>query len=78
MEEVVDVPCLVAHDEVVVLRLDDVVEHHEVVDEDLVHPPDGLEGVEIVFGALVVDVGGLAGQPGRTGWTLSPAPSSTA
>ena len=66
VQEVVDLPRLVADDEVVVLGLDDVVEHHEVVDQDLVHPADGLEGVEVVLGALVVDVGRLAGQPRRT------------
>ena len=48
------------------LRLDDVVEDHEVVDEDLVHPPDGLEGVQVVLGALVLDVRGLVGQPRAT------------
>ncbi len=65
VEEVVDVPGLVADHEVVVLVGDDVVEHHEVVDEDLVHPADRLEGVEVVLGRLVLDVGRLVGQPLR-------------
>ena len=66
VEEVVDVPGLVADDEVVGLLLDDVEEHHEVGDEDLVHPPDRLEGVQIVLGALVLHVGRLVGQPAVT------------
>ena len=65
VQEVVDVPGLVADHEVVVLVLDDVVEHHEVVDEDLVHPADRLEGVQVVLGALVLDVGRLVGEPRR-------------
>ena len=65
VQEVVDVPCFVADDEVEVLVRDDVVEDHEVVDEDLVHPADRLEGVEVVLGRLVLDVGRLVGQPRR-------------
>ena len=65
VQEVVDVPRLVADHEVVVLVGDDVVEHHEVVDEDLVHPADRLERVQVVLGRLVLDVGRLVGQPRR-------------
>ncbi len=67
MQEVVDVPGLVADHQVVVRLLDDLVEDHEVVDQDLVHPADRLEGVQVVLGALVLDVRGLVGQPLRGG-----------
>ena len=62
VQEVVDVPRLVADHEVVLAVLDRVVEHHEVRDQDLVHAPDRLEGVEVVVGRLARDVGGLGGE----------------
>jgi hypothetical protein len=43
VEVVVDLPGLVADPHVVALLLDDVVEEHEVGDEDLVHAAVGLE-----------------------------------
>ncbi len=70
MQEVVDVPGLVADPQVVRLVPDQVVEHHEVADQDLVHVPEGLEGVQVVLGSLVpktLDVPGLTGQGGRGG-----------
>ena len=65
MQEVVDVPGLVADHQVVVLRLDHVGEHHEVVDQDLVHPPDRLERVQVVLAALALDVRRLVEQRRR-------------
>ena len=62
VQVVVHVPRLVADHEVVLALLDRVVEHHEVRDQDLVHAPDGLEGVEVVVEGLVRDVGGLIGE----------------
>src|SRR5262249_40226329 len=38
---------------------DEVVEHHEVREQDLVHPADRLEAVQVVLGALALDVSGL-------------------
>ena len=64
VQEVVDVPRLVADHEVVLALLDRVVEHHEVRDEDLVHPPDRLERVEVVLGRLAGDVGRLRRELG--------------
>ena len=64
VEVVVDVPRLVADDEVVFAILDDVVEDHEVGHEDLVHPADRLEGVQVVACRLGGDVGRLAREPG--------------
>ena len=64
VEEVVDIPRLVADHEVVIGLVDDVVEDHEVVHEDLVHPADRLERVQVVVGGLVFDVRGLVGEPG--------------
>ena len=49
--EVVDVPRLVADDEVVQPFLDDLLEHHEVGDQDLVHAAQRLEAVEVVLTA---------------------------
>ena len=63
VEVVVDVPGLVADDQVVVPFVHDVVEHHEVVEEDLVHPAPGLEAVQPVLAALGLDVCRLARQP---------------
>ena len=59
VQEVVDLPGLVADPEVVVLLARDVEEEHEVRDEDLVHPADRLEGVQVVLGRLALDVAGL-------------------
>ena len=56
VQEVVDLPRLVADPEVVVLVAHHVEEEHEVGDEDLVHPPDRLEGVQVVLGRLALDV----------------------
>ena len=59
MQVVVDVPRLVADDEVVFALFDRVVEDHEVVDEDLVHAADRLEGVQLVLRGLGGDVAGF-------------------
>ena len=56
VQEVVDLPGLVADPEVVVLLAHEVEEEHEVRDEDLVHPPDRLEGMQVVLGRLALDV----------------------
>jgi len=55
VQEVVDVPCLVADPEVVRLVLDEIGEDHEVVHQRVVHPPDRLEGVQVVLGGLVLE-----------------------
>jgi hypothetical protein len=65
VQQGVDVPGLVGDHQVVVLLADDVGEDHEVGDQHLVHPPDRLEGVQVVLAGLLLDVRGLAGQPGR-------------
>ena len=62
VQEVVELPRLVADPQVVVLGLDDVVEDHEVRDQDLVHPAPGLEAVQVVLGRLGLHVRGLVGQ----------------
>ena len=62
VEEVVEVPGLVAHPQVEGLPLDQVVEDHEVVDQDLVHAAYGVEGVQVVLAGLRLEVAGLAGQ----------------
>ena len=67
MQEVVDVPRLVADDEVEVLALHQLVEDHEVVDQDLVHAPDGVERVQVVLARLLLDVPRLAGEVPRRG-----------
>ncbi len=56
VQEIVHVPGLVAHPEVVMLVGDQVGEHHEIADHDLVHPPGRLEHVQIVFGAFVLEM----------------------
>jgi hypothetical protein len=63
----VHLPGLVPDPRVVRLFLDQVGEDHEVVDQDLVHPPDRLERVQVVLSRLRLDVRGLAGQVGRCG-----------
>ena len=62
VQVVVELPRLIADPEVVLLRLDEVVEDHEVREQDLVHPPPGLEAVEVVLGRLRLDVARLVGQ----------------
>ena len=62
VEVVVDIPSLVADDEVVFAFLDRVVEDHEVVDQDLVHPADSLKRVELVLGRFGGDVTGFGGE----------------
>ncbi len=60
--------------------LDQVGEHHEVADQDLVHGPDRLERVQVVLGGLALDVAGLAGQerprPGGSAPSAAPAARS--
>ncbi len=65
VQEVVEVPRLVAEPEVEVLPLDQVVEDHEVVDQHLVHAADGLERVQVVLPGLGLEVPRLAGQQPR-------------
>ena len=62
MQVVVELPGFVADPQVVVLLAGQVVEDHEVGQQDLIHPPDGLEAVQVVFGRLGLDVPGLTGQ----------------
>ncbi len=64
VQEVVDLPGLVADPEVVVLLAHEVEEEHEVGDEDLVHPPDRLEGMQVVLGRLALDVRRLVREQG--------------
>ena len=62
VQVVVELPGLVADPQVVGLLAHEVVEDHEVRDQDLVHPAPGLEAVQVVLGRLGLDVGGLVGQ----------------
>ena len=62
MQEVVDVPRLVTDPEVVRRLPHHVVEQHVVGAEDLVHPPESVEGVQVVRRGLALPVGGLRGQ----------------
>ena len=62
VQVVVEFPGFVADPQVVVLLAGEVVEDHEVGEQDLIHPPDGLEAVQVVLGRLGLDVPGLAGQ----------------
>ncbi len=59
VQVVVELPGLVADPEVVLLLADEVVEDHEVGEQDLVHAPDRLEAVQIVLGRLALDVARL-------------------
>ena len=67
MQEVVELPGLVADPEVVGLLADEVVEDHEVGDQDLVHAPPRVEAVQVVLGGLGLEVPGLVGQPAAGG-----------
>ena len=64
VQVVVELPRLVSDPEVVRLLPDEVVEDHEVREEDLVHPPDRLEAVQVVLGGLALDVAGLVREVG--------------
>ena len=56
VQVVVELPRLVPDPEVVRVVADDVVEDHEVREQDLVHPPQRLEAVEVVLRRLALDV----------------------
>ncbi len=73
VQVVVELPRLVPDPQVVVGLPHDVVEQHEVGEQDLVHPPPRLEAVQVVLGGLAVDVLHLAGEPGRG--RMDPFPS---
>ena len=60
VQEVVDLPAFVGDPDVEPLLADEVVEDHEVRAEDLVHPSQGLECVQVVVARLAVDVRNLA------------------
>ena len=60
----IDVPRLVGDHEVVAARVDSILEEHEVGDQQLVHAPDRLEGMEVVLAGLLLDVPRLAGEAG--------------
>ena len=67
VQVVVELPRLVADPEVIWFGVDQVVEDHEVVDKDFVHPPPSLESVQVVLGRLGLDMRGLVGQLGAGG-----------
>ena len=56
VQEVVELPGLVADPQVVRLGFDHVVKDHEVGEQDLIHPADRLEHIELVVVALRADV----------------------
>ena len=62
VEVVVELPGLVADPEVVLLLAHEVVEDHEVREQNLVHAPDRLEAVQVVLGGLALDVARLVGE----------------
>jgi hypothetical protein len=70
VQVVVDLPGFVADHQVVVLLVEQVVDDHVVGQQDLVHPPPGLEAVQVVLGGLALDVGGLVGQVAAGGVDL--------
>ena len=73
VEEVVEVPGLVADPEVERLSFHQVVEDHEVVDQHLVHAAYGVERVQVVLARLRLEVPGLARQePGGRVDRLAP------
>jgi hypothetical protein len=41
--------------------------HAQPGNQDLVHGPDGLEGVQVMLGRLALEMPGLAGQESRGG-----------
>ena len=65
VEEVVEVPPLVADPQVVALALDHVGEGHEVRGHDLVHVPQRVERVELVIGGPALEVPGLVLEQAR-------------
>ena len=77
VQVVVDVPGLVADHEVVVATVHDVVEDHEVGQEDLVHVPPGLEAVQVVLAAFRFEVRRLVGEMLARRVDISPARSRT-
>ena len=64
VQEVVDIPGLVADPEVVLPLLRDFVEEHEVREQDLVHTPHGIEHRAAVLAGLRLDVRALAREFG--------------
>src|SRR5215510_4227334 len=65
VEEVVEVPALVADPEIVALALHHVGEGHEVRCEDLVHVPQRIEGVELMIGRPALEVLALVLEEAR-------------
>ena len=65
VEVVVEVPALVTDPQVVGLSLHDVRERHEVRRHDLVHVPEGVEGMELVIGRPALEVRALVLQESR-------------
>ncbi len=64
VQVVVELPRLVADPEGVVVVAHQVVEDHEVREEDLVHSPDRLEAVQVVLGGLALDMARLVRHEG--------------
>ena len=62
VQEVVDLPGFVGDHQVGRLVTNDLAEQHEVGDHDLVHSPDRLERVQVVFAGLGLEVARLAEQ----------------
>jgi hypothetical protein len=62
VQEVVDLPALVRDPDVVAILGHDVVEQHEVGDEDLVHPAPRLKAVQVVLRRFGLEVRRLRGE----------------
>ena len=62
MPVVIDVPGLVGDHQIVIARIDGILEDHEVFDQHLVHAPDGLEAVQLMLARFQFDMPRFAGQ----------------
>src|SRR5690349_4878814 len=65
VEEVVEVPALVADPQIVAVALDHVGQGHEVRGHDLVHVPERVERVQLVIGGPALEVRGLVLEQAR-------------
>ena len=67
VEVVVEFPSLVADPQVVRVVAHHIMEHHEVGEQDLIHPSDRLEAVQIMLCGFAFDVAGFVRQE-SAGW----------
>ena len=67
MPEMIHIPGFISDHQIVFLLFQNLLEDHEIGDQDFIHISDRLESIQIMFAGLRLNMVGFVGQQGRGG-----------